>query len=207
MIWLEEYVSDFEKSIYFKKQNGWKEVLAIDKLKLTKRIDDLSKKINDNDNADITHLDFDSFSEAEKTLFREVDEIEKDFQQTGNEDILIKNGDLIFKSIEIIVKHVTELYCHILPTALACYEKREIVDYFFKQHFYNFEMDLSECLAHVHTTWTDKDRDEFLLDLKKNGAYFFRIPRGFNEYNCEEHNDLIDSKNLDEKSDHNDYSK
>jgi hypothetical protein len=59
----------------------------------------------------------------------------------------------------------------------------EIVEYFFKLHFYNFEADLIECLANVRK-WSEKDREDFLLDLKQNGSMFFRIPRGFTEHSA-----------------------
>ena len=52
-------------------------------------------------------------------------------------------------------------------------------------------------------TWTDKDKEEFLLDLKKIGTQLFRIPRGFDKNYCRELLDLIDSKESDEKNDQN----
>ena len=129
-----------------------------------------------------------------------MNEIENEFQQTGNEDILLKNADLMLKPSEIIVKRTTELYCHALPTVLGYFENRELVDFFFKLHFYNFETDLAECLENIRT-WTDKDKEEFLLDLKKTGTQLFRIPRGFDKDYCKELSDLINSKELDEKND------
>ena len=68
------------------------------------------------------------------------------------------------------------------------------VDYFFKLHFYNFDADLAECLAHLRT-WTDRDTEEFLLDLKEHGANFFRIPKGYSEPNYKE---VSASQNLEE---------
>jgi hypothetical protein len=50
-------------------------------------------------------------------------------------------------------------------------------------------------------TWTDKDKEEFLQDLKKNGTHLFRIPRGFDKEYCKELCNLINSKELDEKND------
>jgi len=171
----------------------------MDNLKLTKRIDGLSEKINADDNAPIIHIDFNSFSDAEKTLFRKVEEIEYEFQKTVNVDVLLKNSEFMLKPSEIIVKRITELYCHVLPTVLGYFENRELVDYFFKLHFYNFETDLAECLENVRT-WTDKDKEEFLLDLKRSGTQLFRIPRGFDKTYCQELSDLINSKELYEKN-------
>ena len=94
---------------------------------LAKRIDNLSKKITDPDTENIIHLDFESFSEAEKILFRKVNEIEEEFQKTGKEEIPIKNADLLLKPSEIILRRITELYCYVATTLLACGESKEIV--------------------------------------------------------------------------------
>jgi hypothetical protein len=45
-------------------------------------------------------------------------------------------------------------------------EEDEIEEWYFKLHFYNFLEDLKECLANVGR-WTEKDREEFLHDLKE----------------------------------------
>ena len=177
----------------------------MDNLKLTKRIDGLSEKINADDNAPIIHLDFNSFSDAEKALFRKVEEIEYEFQKTGNIDVLLKNAEFMLKPSEILVKRTTELYCYVLPAILGYFQNRELVDFFFKLHFYNFETDLAECLEHLRT-WTDKDTKEFLTDLKKNGIQLFRIPRGFDKDYSRELCDLINSKEIDEKNDQNQES-
>ncbi|MGA3112307.1 MAG: hypothetical protein ABSE15_09820 [Candidatus Bathyarchaeia archaeon] len=169
---------------------------------LVKRIDTLSKKINDPNPEEIIHIDFKSFSDAERTLFQKVDEIEEEWRKTGDEEILIKNAELLLKPSEVIFRRITDLYCYVATTLLAGGQNKEIVDYFFKLHFYNFETDLSECLSHFRT-WTDKDKEEFLSDLKENGAHMFRIPRGYNEDNCKDIGALKDSKDLDEKSDQN----
>ena len=129
---------------------------------------------------------------------KKSDKIEEEFKKTGDEEILLKNAELLLKPSEVILRRITELYCYVATTLLAGGQNKEIVDYFFKLHFYNFETDLYECLAHLHT-WTDKDREEFLLDLKENGAKLFRIPRGYNEDNCRGIDVLSDSKELGEK--------
>ena len=165
---------------------------------LVKRIDNLSKKINTPNPQEIIHIDFKSFSDAERILFQKVDKIEEEFKKTGDEEILLKNAELLLKPSEVILRRITELYCYVATTVLAGGQNKEIIDYFFKLHFYNFETDLSECLSHFRT-WTDKDKEEFLSDLKENGAHMFRIPRGFNEDNCKEIAALKDSKDLDEK--------
>jgi hypothetical protein len=164
-------------------------------IRLAKRVESLREKLKNNSSGDHICIDFDSFSEAEKLLFAKVDEIEEKYRQTGSTELLVENADLIFKNMEVILRRVTELFCYVAPMTLGCDGTKEIVEYFFRFHFYNFEADLSECLAHVRA-WSEKDREEFLLDLKQNGAFLFRLPRGFNDYNDKRFSDLNNSKNL-----------
>jgi hypothetical protein len=140
-------------------------------------------------------IDFNSWSEAEKALFQKVDEINEEYQRTGNDQVLAKNVDLIDKNIEIMHKRIQELYCHIIPLAMSGHTgiNREIIDYFFQLHFMNFEVDLIQCVNNLHS-WTESDFKEFLCDLKKNGPFFYRIPRGYNSYNSEDFLDKTKSK-------------
>ena len=149
------------------------------------KVNNLNRRLSDPINSGIK-IDFNSFSEAEKLLFAKVIEIEEKYRQTDSEELLVENADLIFKSLEVMLRRITELYCFVVPKVLGCDGTYDIVEYFFKLHFYNFQADLSECLEHIRKTWTEKDREWFLSDLKKNGAPFYRIPRGFNEYNDKE---------------------
>ena len=80
---------------------------------LVKRIDNLSKKINDPDPKEIIHIDFKSFSDAERILFQKVNEIEEEWRKTGDEQILLKNAELLLKPSEVIFRCVTELYCYV----------------------------------------------------------------------------------------------
>jgi hypothetical protein len=173
---------------------------------LSKRIDCLNEKLKDV-SGEIIKIDYNSFSQAEKLLLAKVDKIEAEYRQTGSGELLAQNADLILKNIEIIQRRVTELFCYITPLALGCDGTHEIAKYFFDLHFYNFQVDLIECLRHFRSKWDQKDVEEFLLDLKKNGSPLFRIPRGFNEYNCKELIAFCDSADLDENSDENEESK
>ena len=172
----------------------------------SKRIDGLSEKLKDI-SGEMIKLDYDSLSEAEKLLFDKVDKIEAEYRQTGSSELLAQNADLIYKNIEIIQRRVTELFCYITPLALGCDGIYEIAKYFFDLHFYNFQVDLTECLRHIRSKWDQKDVDEFLLELKKNGSSLFRIRRGFNENNCRDLCAFGDSTDLNENSDEQKESK
>jgi hypothetical protein len=167
----------------------------LNNMALFKRVESLCEKLRDKSSGNILRIDFDSFSEEEKHLFRKVDEIEEKYLQTGSIENLAENFELICKNLEVIFRRVRELYCYVVPMVLGSDGTSEIVEHFFRLHFYNFEADLTECLAHVRT-WSEKDREEFLLDLKKNGPIFFRIPRGFGDHNDEKVNKLDNSNDL-----------
>jgi hypothetical protein len=164
-------------------------VCSLKAWQLKRRVDGLSKELSDPGSGGIVHLDFESFPEAEKLLFHKVGEIEAEFLRTGSTENLEKRMELILKEFEVVLRRVTELYCFAVPICLGSVVDREIAEYFFKLHFYNFEADLSECLEHVRT-WSDEDRAEFVADLKKNGSMLFRIPRGFGE----DDTDLVDMR-------------
>jgi hypothetical protein len=152
--------------------------------RLFRRVDSLSEKLADKTVGSFVHIDFESFSEEEKHLFRRVDEIEEKYLQTGSMEVLAENSELIYKNLEVILRRVREMYCYVVPMVLGSDGSKDVVEYFFKLHFYNFEADLVECLKNLRG-WSEKDRKEFLADLAKNGSIFFRVPRGFNGHNQE----------------------
>lgn len=102
---------------------------------------------------------------------------------------------MVFKELEVVFRRVRELYCYIVPRVLGLERNREIVEHFFRLHFYNFEADLTECLENVDRL-SEKEREEFLLDLRKNGVVPFRFPRGFGNYTDKEFGKLDDSEVL-----------
>ena len=160
-----------------------------------RRVEKISEKLKDTTAGTLLRIHSDSWSEAEKALFRKVDEISEEYERTGNDELLAENSDLIYKNIEIMQKRVQELYCWIIPTAVAGYTSinREIIDYFFRLHFMNFEADFLQCVNNLHT-WREGDFQEFLCNLKKNGPFFYRIPRGYNKYNSKEIHEIVNSK-------------
>lgn len=165
---------------------------------LNRKIDRLEEKLAYPTHSEIK-LDLDSFFEAEKILFHRVNEIAKEYRQTGSAKVLLKNSDLISKNLEVILMRVRELYCYAVPRVLGCGETDGVIEYFFWLHFFNFEADLKDCLAHL-AGWSKEDREAFAQDLKDDKVGFFRIPRDLNDVDALELDDLEDSFNeMEEK--------
>jgi len=131
--------------------------------------------------SDVVRIDFDSFTEPEKQVFRKVWEVEQEYGSSPPAEVLKANMAFIFKATEIVSWRVVELFMFVMRETLG---GDEIEDWYFKLHFYNFFEDLAECLKRVRN-WSEKDRQEFLEDMKQHGGLnkVFRIPRGFNEHN------------------------
>jgi len=146
-----------------------------------KRVEKINEKLEDPTIISSAKIDFNSLSEAEKALFRKSDEISQEYDQRGNTGILVKNGDIIYKNIEVMWKQITDLYCDNVPKAICGFTglNFEIANYFFKLHFLNFEADLFECVKNLQRR-EENDKKEFLSDIKENRTKFYRIPRGFN---------------------------
>ena len=124
--------------------------------------------------SDVVRLDFDSFSEPEKQLFNKIWEIQEKYGSSPPADVIEANRELTFKALEIIFRRVLELFIFAVPKVF-CWD--EIEEWYFKLHFYNFFKDLEECLERVRG-WSEKDREEFLRDMKESGMIdkVFRIP-------------------------------
>jgi hypothetical protein len=139
-------------------------------------------------------LSVDSFSEAEKSLFRRVDKIAEEYRQAGSSESLLGNSELINKSLEVFLRRVRAFYCHAVSRVLGCGEVDGVFEYFFRLYFYNFEADLKDCLTRVGS-WSKKDREEFATFLKDNKGCFFRVPRDLNDIESLDLNDLEESDN------------
>ena len=140
---------------------------------MNKHVQNLNEKLKDTTTDSYLKVDFNSLSEAEKALFQKVDEISEEYYRTGNEELLAKNNDLIKKNIEVLHKRITELYCYSVPMTICGLTAldEQIVKHFFTQLFLNFEADLFECVKNLQK-WEESDRQEFLIDLKKNGPSY-----------------------------------
>jgi hypothetical protein len=121
-------------------------------------------------------LDFDSFSEPEKQLFRKVWEFQEKYGSSPPADALMANVEFINKACEIVYLRVVELFMLVLRMLVA---NGEVEEWYLKLHLYNFLEDLSECIDNVRK-WSEQDREEFLRDMKENGweNKVYRIPRG-----------------------------
>jgi hypothetical protein len=147
---------------------------------LDRRVGSLSERLKPV-SSDVIRIDFDSFTEPEKQLFRRIWEIEQKYGFSPPADVIEANAELVFKAREIIGWRVIELFMFVMEELLG---RDEIEEWYFKLHFCNFLEDLKECLANVRK-WSEKDREEFLRDMKQNDMMnkVFRIPRGFSDRN------------------------
>ncbi len=142
---------------------------------LNRRVNALSEMLKPV-SSDVIRLDFESFTEPEKQLFRKIWEIQQKYGFSPPADVIEANAEFIFKAREVIAWRVLELFIFVMKELLG---GDEIEEWYFKLHFYNFFEDLKDCLANVRR-WSEKDREEFLRDMKQNDMMnkVFRIPRG-----------------------------
>jgi len=147
---------------------------------LDRRANALSEKLK-SVSSDVIRIDFDSFCEPEKQLFRKIWEIEQEYGFSPPADVIEANAELVSKAREIIGWRVIELFMFVMKELLG---RDEIEEWYFKLHFYNFLEDLKNCLENVRK-WSDKDREEFLRDMKRDNMInkVFRIPRSLNDHN------------------------
>ena len=147
---------------------------------LNRRVGHLLEKLKPV-SSDVIRIDFRSFSEPEKQLFRRIWEIEQKYGSSPPVDVIEANKEFFFKASEVISRRVLELFMFVMGEVLG---GDEIEEWYFKLHFYNFFQDLSDCLKNVRK-WSEKDREDFLIDMKQNGMMnkVFRIPRSLKDRN------------------------
>jgi hypothetical protein len=145
---------------------------------LDKRVNGLSERLK-SVSSDVVRLDFDSFTEPEKQLFRRIWEIQTKYGDSPPADIIEANKEFIFKAIGVISWRVLEMFMFVMRETLG---EDEIEEWYFKLHFYNFFEDLKECLQRVRK-WPEEERERFLKDMKESGMInrVFRIPRGLDK--------------------------
>ena len=124
-----------------------------------------------------TRIDPACLSESEKHLFERVGEIIDEYSVAVPPDhVLEENMELFSKATEVIVRRAVELFSTVLPKAFG---GGEVVEWYFKLHFYNFLVDWTECIANLGK-WSEEDKREFLVDMKRDGMLdkVFRLHRG-----------------------------
>ena len=145
---------------------------------LNRKLDDLSEKLKDASMDGTTRIDPDCLTEGEKLLFAKVSEFYAKYGLDFPDDVLAANWELFSKALDVIFRRVLDLFLFVMPKAFG---SGEIEEWYFKLHFYNFYVDLLECLERV-SKWPEKEREIFLNDMKQNDGLnkVFRIPRGPN---------------------------
>ncbi len=148
---------------------------------LNNRVEVLSKKLIDEPTERVAKIDFSSFTEPEKVLMEKIRDLQEEHGSKLPPEVMEANKDLIFKAYDSLIKYVLDTFRYALLGMLGTYES-EIDKWYFNLHFYNFFLDLQECLDRVHK-WPDKEREWFLNFLKEDSVKnrVFRFPRGTDE--------------------------
>jgi hypothetical protein len=144
---------------------------------LTKRVNDLSCKLDLPVTEKIARFDIRCFTEEEQLLFDRVTALQEKYGGNVPSEVLEANKDLIFKAEEVIAHYVTDTFKFVMLAVMGGGD--EIEKWYFNLHFVNFLYDLAECLRHVQK-WSKKERDDYLSFLKETGMInkAFRFPRG-----------------------------
>ena len=128
---------------------------------LTKRIEDLSKKLNPLPSEGI-RIDFHSFTEPEQLVVLKNYELEEKYGGRWTRELIMENKDLILKFNHIIIARMIELFEFAMPRAMML---NEIEQWFFKFNFHEFFRRWFECQKNLKK-WSEKDREDFLRDIK-----------------------------------------
>jgi hypothetical protein len=99
--------------------------------KLNRRVGNLSEKLKGVE-SDVVQLDFDSFTELEKQLFRKVREIQGKCGSSPPADVIEAYSEFIFKASEVISWRVLQMFMFVMRELL---EEDKIEEWYFKLHF------------------------------------------------------------------------
>jgi hypothetical protein len=117
-----------------------------------------------------------TFTEGEKTLINRMREVLSKFEVNSSADLFDENIKIILKVDEVFLNYAMFTLREILLCQFGN-PNSEIDRWYFQLHFYNFLLDLTECLQRVHN-WSEGDNEVFLKELedgRKNKVY--RLPR------------------------------
>jgi len=130
---------------------------------LTKRINDLSKKLQPVPSEGI-RIDFNSFTEPEQLVLLKNFELDDKYRSRWTRETILENKEIILKGNHIIISRIIELFQSAMPGALML---DEIEASFFKLNFNLFLQRWMECQKNLKK-WSKKDREDFLRDIKDN---------------------------------------
>ena len=142
---------------------------------LNKRVNVLSQNLTDTAKSE-TRIDFNCLTEPERMLFEKVQEIiDKYAPAIPPKDIIEKNADLWYKSLEIFGKRTTELFVEVVPASFCC---DELEEWYFKLYFYNFWLDWMGSIQDLRKM-PKEQHEELLLERREMGIlnHVFRLPR------------------------------
>ena len=123
---------------------------------LSKRVDNLAMKLVDEPKERIARFDAASFTEAEKLLFRRIEELQKEYGTRLNPEVLEANKDLIFKAEDILLKYCIETFRFMMLCFWGNPESQRDKN-LFNLFFYNFLLDVKKCLKEAQQTKSEED--------------------------------------------------
>ena len=127
-----------------------------------------------------TRFDINCFSEPERRLFDNVQEIvDKYAPGRPPQDVIEKNADLWYKGLEIFGRRATDLFVEVVPDSLCC---DELEKWYFKLYFHNFWLDWMDSIKEVRKM-PKEQHDALLCERKEMGMLdrVFRLPRNHPE--------------------------
>jgi hypothetical protein len=145
-----------------------------------RKLGGLQDKMKEESHERVCVFDFEhTFTEGEKALINKTREALCKFEANPSVELFEENISLILKVDEVFLNYG---WCTLREILLCQFGNphSEIDKWFFNLHFYNFVIDLIECLHRVHN-WPERENEMFLEDLEngmKNKVY--RLPRGSN---------------------------
>jgi hypothetical protein len=128
---------------------------------LTKRIDELSEKLKPVPSEGIK-IDFHSFTEPEQLVLLKNFELDEKYNGHWTHEAILENKEIILKGNHIFISRITELFLFAMPRAMML---DEVEQKLFAINFWGFLERWLECQKNVRK-WTEKDREDFLRDMK-----------------------------------------
>jgi hypothetical protein len=156
---------------------------------LDRKLGGLQDKMKAESHERVIVFDFErTFTENEKALINKTREALCKFEVNPSADLFDENIKIILKVDEVYLNYAMFTLREILLCQFGN-PNSEIDQWYFNLHFYNFLLDLTECLQRVRN-WPKGDKEIFLKNLEdglKNKVY--RLPR-------DSHSNLDQTANL-----------